>query len=54
MCIRDSSTGARCEETSRVNIEDVNGDEVRLFGKGNKERVAYLNARAQMLSLIHI
>ncbi len=42
------STGARCEETSRVNIEDVNGDEVRLFGKGNKERVAYLNARAQM------
>lgn len=42
------STGARCEEVSRVNIEDINGDEVRLFGKGSKERIAYLNARAQM------
>lgn len=42
------STGARCEETSRVNIEDINGDEVRLFGKGNKERIAYLNAKARM------
>lgn len=42
------STGARCEEVSRANIEDINGDEVRLFGKGNKERIAYLNAKAQL------
>lgn len=40
------STGCRVGELVGMDIADVNGDEITVFGKGEKERVAYLNARA--------
>lgn len=40
------STGCRVGELVLMNIDDINGDEIIVFGKGEKERVAYLNARA--------
>lgn len=42
------ATACRCEELVNVKISDVNFDtkEVLLFGKGKKERISYLNARA--------
>ena len=44
------STGCRVSELERLNISDVNFDtkEVVLFGKGNKHRVSYLNAKAEV------
>lgn len=44
------STGCRVTELERLNIEDVNFEtkEVVLFGKGNKHRISYLNARAEV------
>ena len=40
------STGCRVAELTGMNIADINGDEVTVFRKGEKERIAYLNARA--------
>lgn len=42
------ATGCRCDEMANVKLSDINYDrkEVMLFGKGKKERVSYLNARA--------
>lgn len=40
------STGCRVAEVVDMDIDDINGDEVTVFGKGEKERVTYLNARA--------
>lgn len=42
------STGCRVTELSRLKITDVDWEhkEVTLFGKGDKYRIAYLNARA--------
>lgn len=40
------STGCRVGELVLMNIDDINGDEIIVFGKGEKERTAYLNARA--------
>ena len=42
------ATACRCEELVNVKISDVDFDskEVLLFGKGRKERISYLNARA--------
>lgn len=44
------STGCRVTELERLNISDVNFDtkEVILFGKGNKHRTSYLNAKAEL------
>lgn len=44
------STGCRVTELERLNISDVNFDtkEVTLFGKGNKHRISYLNAKAEV------
>ena len=44
------STGCRVTELERLNISDVNFDtkEVILFGKGNKHRTSYLNAKAEV------
>lgn len=44
------STGCRVTEMERMNIEDVDFSkkEVSLFGKGNKHRVSYLSARAEL------
>ena len=48
------STGCRVSELEHLNISDVNFEtkEVMLFGKGNKHRVSYLNAKAEV-SLIN-
>ncbi|MDD7391186.1 MAG: tyrosine-type recombinase/integrase [Lachnospiraceae bacterium] len=44
------STGCRVTELERLNISDVNFEtkEVILFGKGDKHRISYLNARAEV------
>ena len=42
------STGVRCAELIAMNKEDIDGDEIVVFGKGEKERIVYLNARAKL------
>lgn len=44
------STGCRVTELERLNISDVNFEtkEVMLFGKGNKHRTSYLNAKSEV------
>ena len=41
------STGARVSEVAGMNRSDVAGDEIIVFGKGEKERVTYLNAKSR-------
>lgn len=41
------STGCRAFEVANIKIEDIKGDEIKILGKGNKERIVYLNARAR-------
>lgn len=45
-----SSSGMRVSELCNLNIEDVNFEtgEVRVMGKGNKERICFLNGRAKV------
>ena len=42
------STGARVSEVAGMNRSDIKGNEILVFGKGEKERYVYLNARAQL------
>lgn len=42
------STGVRCEELSNIAISDIDNDQIYVIGKGDKERVVYLNAKAQL------
>lgn len=44
------STGCRVSELCRLTISDINFQtkEVRLFGKGKKHRISYLNAKAEV------
>lgn len=44
------STGCRVSEMVNLNRNDINFDtgEVYLFGKGNKHRISYLNAKAEV------
>lgn len=44
------STGCRVSELENLNISDVNFEtkEIILFGKGNKHRISYLNAKAEV------
>lgn len=42
------STGVRVSELCRMNINDIVNDEIIVFGKGEKERTVYLNARAKI------
>ena len=44
------STGCRISEASGVDIEDIDFEknEVKVYGKGKKERIVYINARAKM------
>ncbi len=42
------STGMRVGELVRLNRDSINGDEAIVYGKGSKERVVYLNARARV------
>lgn len=40
------STGCRVTELVNIKIADIEGDKIIVQGKGNKERFAYLNAKA--------
>lgn len=42
------STGCRISEVCGMNREDLDGEEIVIYGKGKKERVVYLNAKARM------
>lgn len=42
------STGCRVGEIVGMNIEQLNDDEIIVTGKGNKQRVVYLNATARV------
>lgn len=44
------STGCRVSELSHMDITDINFEtkEVKIFGKGNKHRTSYLNAKAEV------
>lgn len=42
------STGCRVDELTHIEKTDINGDSVLVHGKGNKDRVAYLNAKAMI------
>ena len=35
--------GLRLSELVSINIDNINGDILRVIGKGNKERTVYLN-----------
>lgn len=39
--------GVRISELVGLNLSDVRGDRLRVLGKGNKERIVYLNAACQ-------
>ena len=41
------STWCRVSEIAGMNIADIEGDQMTVIGKGEKERIVYLNARAQ-------
>lgn len=42
------STGCRISEVSGMNKNDLEGDEIVVYGKGKKERTVYLNAKAKL------
>lgn len=42
------STGCRISEVSGMNREDLEADEIVVYGKGKKERTVYLNAKAKL------
>lgn len=42
------STGCRISEVSGMNRDDLDGDEIIVYGKGKKERTVYLNAKAKL------
>lgn len=42
------STGCRATELATMKLENIDGERIRILGKGNKERWVYLNARASV------
>lgn len=42
------STGVRVSELCNINRNDIDNDEIVVFGKGEKERPVYLNAKAKI------
>ena len=42
------STGCRVSEICNIQISEINEDKTIVHGKGNKDRVVYLNAKAQI------
>lgn len=42
------STGCRVSEISSIQISEIKEDKVLVHGKGNKDRIVYLNAKAQI------
>lgn len=43
------STGMRLNELSNIRLNDINGDEIKVLGKGSKERIVYLDKVAKQL-----
>ena len=43
------STGCRVSEVTNIKISDIEDDRILVFGKGEKERYVYLNAKTQLL-----
>ena len=43
------STGMRLNELSNISLNDINGDEIKVLGKGSKERIVYLDKVAKRL-----
>lgn len=41
------STGCRISELVGIRVDEINGDEILVHGKGDKDRIVYLNARAK-------
>lgn len=48
------STGVRVSELCQINILDIQNDELLVFGKGEKERIVYLNAKAKLSLLEYL
>lgn len=50
LCILEMliSTGCRACEISEMKIENIDGDRIKVHGKGNKERWVYINARCKI------
>lgn len=42
------STGCRVSELVQMRIDELDGDKILVHGKGEKERIVYLNAKAQI------
>lgn len=42
------STGCRASEVSAIQLSEIEEDKVLVHGKGNKDRIVYLNAKAQI------
>lgn len=42
------STWCRVSEVEQMDINDIEGDEITVIGKGKKERTVYLNSKAQL------
>lgn len=42
------STGCRITEIVNIRLSEINGDSILVHGKGDKDRVVYINARAQL------
>lgn len=42
------STGCRASELISIKVSDLQRNKVKILGKGNKERIVYLNAKAQI------
>ena len=48
------STGVRVSELCGIDIGDIANDEIVVFGKGEKERSVYLNARAKIAISVYL
>lgn len=42
------STWCRVSEVAQIQLTEINGDEILVHGKGDKDRIVYLNAKAQI------
>lgn len=43
-----SSTWCRVSEIAQIKLSEINGDEILVHGKGEKDRIVYLNAKAKL------
>jgi site-specific recombinase XerD len=43
------SSWARVTEVAQIRLDEINGDEILVHGKGNKDRTVYLNAKTSVM-----